>query len=396
MNQFKLRLWLLIILVSISGLSQGMLLPTIAVILENHGIPSTVNGIHATALYIGVFVASPFMEAPLRKFGYKPLIIVGGLTVVLSLFAFTIWDSLLFWFILRLFIGIGDQALHFSSQTWITSFSPQEKRGRNISLYGLSFGIGFAIGPLFTRLLVFNEKLPFLIAGTLSFIALLAALLLKNEFPEQSENETNSRQLRSTFKNFSKVLRYAWAPLLPAICYGVLEASLNGNFPVYGLRLGFEVEYLSIIISAFAIGGIVFQLPLGMMSDYFGRRKVLLSSLFIGSVIFMAAGLFEDSATMLIILFFIAGMLLGSTYSLSIAYLTDTVEKRLLPAGNLLISICFSLGSIFGPFLGGLAIDQFSNFSFLYFIAIILFLIFIGLLSYRNHEHQNEYLDKTG
>jgi len=244
--------------------------------------------------------------------------------------------------------------------------------------------------------LVFNEKLPFLIAGTLSFIALLAALLLKNEFPEQSENETNSRQLRSTFKNFSKVLRYAWAPLLPAICYGVLEASLNGNFPVYGLRLGFEVEYLSIIISAFAIGGIVFQLPLGMMSDYFGRRKVLLSSLFIGSVIFMAAGLFEDSATMLIILFFIAGMLLGSTYSLSIAYLTDTVEKRLLPAGNLLISICFSLGSIFGPFLGGLAIDQFSNFSFLYFIAIILFLIFIGLLSYRNHEHQNEYLDKTG
>ena len=79
MNQFKLRLWLLIILVSISGLSQGMLLPTIAVILENHGIPSTVNGIHATALYIGVFVASPFMEAPLRKFGYKPLIIVVNL-----------------------------------------------------------------------------------------------------------------------------------------------------------------------------------------------------------------------------------------------------------------------------------------------------------------------------
>src|SRR5690554_1863563 len=124
MNQQTMRLWLLITLVSISGLSQGMLLPTVAVILENHGVPPTVNGLHATGLYIGVLLASPFMEAPLRKFGYKPLIVVGGLAVVLSLFAFTLWDSLIFWFILRLLIGIGDQALHFSSQTWITSFSP--------------------------------------------------------------------------------------------------------------------------------------------------------------------------------------------------------------------------------------------------------------------------------
>ncbi|NCU18607.1 MFS transporter [Pallidibacillus pasinlerensis] len=396
MNQQTMRLWLLITLVSISGLSQGMLLPTVAVILENHGVPPTVNGLHATGLYIGVLLASPFMEVPLRKFGYKPLIVVGGLAVVLSLFAFTLWDSLIFWFILRLLIGIGDQALHFSSQTWITSFSPPEKRGRNISLYGLSFGIGFAVGPLFTRLIQFNEELPFLIAGTISLITWSSAFLLKNEYPEQIEKENQLVQAHSIVKNYSKILRYAWAPLLPAACYGVLEASLNGNFPVYGLRLGFDVQDLSLMISAFAIGGIVFQLPLGIMSDRFGRRKVLLAVMLIGSIIFFVAGLFEHSSIMLLILFFMAGMILGSTYSLSLAYLTDTVEKRLLPTGNILISICFSIGSIIGPFLGGLAIDQFSNFSFLYFIAIILFLIYIGLLSYRREEKHSHSLNKTG
>ena len=78
-------------------------------------------------------------------------------------------------------------------------------------------------------------------------------LKLQLEITKMTKEKNNLRNEVELLKNFSKVLRYAWAPLLPAICYGVLEASLNGNFPVYGLRLGFEVEYLSIIISAFAI-----------------------------------------------------------------------------------------------------------------------------------------------
>ena len=85
LNSTRLRLFVLVTIVSISGLSQGMLLPTVAVILENHGVPSTINGIHATGLYIGVLLASPFMEGPLRKFGFKPLIVVGGFITIISL-----------------------------------------------------------------------------------------------------------------------------------------------------------------------------------------------------------------------------------------------------------------------------------------------------------------------
>lgn len=58
----KGRFRILVALVLISGFSQGMLLPLIAVILEQKGISSSVNGLHATGLYIGVLLASPFME----------------------------------------------------------------------------------------------------------------------------------------------------------------------------------------------------------------------------------------------------------------------------------------------------------------------------------------------
>ena len=171
MNQFtaieKRRFWILVAIVSISGFSQGMLLPLISVIFEKDGLSSSLNGLNATGLYIGTLLISPFMEQPLRRFGYKPIIIVGGMLVFISLLLFPLWKSVVFWFILRLFIGIGDHALHFSTQTWITSFSPQERLGRNIALYGLSFGIGFAAGPLFLPLVTVYEGLPFIVSGLL-------------------------------------------------------------------------------------------------------------------------------------------------------------------------------------------------------------------------------------
>ena len=166
----KYRFWILVSIVAISGFSQGMLLPIIAVIFEKDGMASSLNGLNATALYLGVLIASPLMEAPLRKMGYKPLILIGGFTVALTLFLFPLWKSFWFWFALRLLIGIGDHTLHFATQTWITSTSSKENLGRNISLYGLFFSLGFAFGPSLTSLVKINEALPFMLTSAVSFI----------------------------------------------------------------------------------------------------------------------------------------------------------------------------------------------------------------------------------
>lgn len=35
----------------------------------------------------------------------------------------------------------------------------------------------------------------------------------------------------------SKVMMLAWFPLITSLLYGYLEASINSNFPLYGLRI---------------------------------------------------------------------------------------------------------------------------------------------------------------
>lgn len=372
----KLRFWILVSIVAISGFSQGMLLPLIAVIFENNGLESSLNGLNATALYIGILLVSPFMENPLRKYGYKPVIILGGGLVILSLALFPLWHSFWFWFLLRLLIGIGDHALHFGTQTWITSFSTKGNLGRNISLYGLFFGIGFAAGPLMTPLVTVNEALPFIVSSLLCLVGWVFLFFLKNEFPEENIEVSSFLE---TMKRFSKAWKYGWVAFLPPLGYGFLEASLNGIFPVYGLRIGHSVTNISILLTAFAAGSIITQLPLGILSDKLGRRNILMIVLSTGTLAFLAASLLENSSAGLTICFLLAGMLVGSTFSLGISYMADLLPRALLPTGNLLCGISFSIGSLLGPFLGGLFIQLFKNISYFHIISLVLFIIFISI-----------------
>ena len=83
------------------------------------------------------------------------------------------------------------------------------------------------------------------------------------------------------------------------------------------------------------------------------------------------------------LVFFIAGMLVGSTFSLGISFMADILPRELLPAGNLMCGIFYSIGSISGPFIGGMAIQFLPPGSFFYVISFMLLLIFIAIARFQ-------------
>ena len=371
MNYEQRRFIILVITVSISGFSQGMLLPLISVIFEGVGVSSTLNGLNATGLYIGTLLISPFIEHPLRKYGYKPIIILGGALVFLSLFMFPLWKSVMFWFILRMFIGIGDHALHFSTQTWITSSTPAHKLGKSMAIYGISFSGGFAVGPLFVPLIEISEALPFIISSLLCLVAWSLVFFVKNEKPEALVGDVN----KGSFTRYKQAVKYGWVAFLPPFVYGFLESSLNALFPVYALRQNFDLKFVSIILAAFSIGAIVTQFPIGALGDKIGRWKVITTGLLVGCLFFVVGNFFETAQLFIAVIFLFAGMSVGSMFSLGITYMADLTPKELLPTGNLLCGIFFSLGSLCGPFIGGLYLEIFPSNGFLLLMAAMLFIV---------------------
>ncbi|WP_188540813.1 MFS transporter [Paenibacillus segetis] len=344
---------ILILVIVISGLSQGLLLPVLSIFMEERGISSSVNGMHAAALYIGSFAMSIVAERLLGVAGFKKLLLGGLALVIIALPAFPLISDLKFWLVLRLLVGAGDSAIHFASQLWMLLISPPGQRGRNISIYGMSYGLGFSIGPLGIRLLPYGEWLPFFL---LSCLTAMMALLVYNQMPDTRPEKAEPIEGAGKQK-YSLIYRLAWFALLPSLLYGYMEAVMNTNFPIYGLRTGLSSGQISTLLPFFGVGGLILQLPLGYLSDRYGRKIVLMSAGVGGGLMFLAVPLCGNSFMGLALLFMGAGGLVGSFFSLGLAYAADILPRNLLPAANVIASFHFNLGSIVGPNLGGAIMD---------------------------------------
>ena len=106
------------------------------------------------------------------------------------------------------------------------------------------------------------------------------------------------------------------------------------------------------LIATYAVLQFLFAPVLGNLSDRYGRRPLLLVSLFLYGINYLIAGL----ATSLWVLFLGRAFtgIAGSTYSVANALIADVSppEERAQNFG--LVGMAFGMGFIFGPVLGGL------------------------------------------
>ncbi|WP_256376637.1 MFS transporter [Cohnella herbarum] len=362
-QSFRSRLIVLLLVVVVAGMSQGLLLPLLSILLEDSGVSSDINGLNSAAMYVGIFCTMFFAEKPVLRFGYKKVILTGISVVTLTSLLFPFTHSLAVWFVLRLLVGVGDSLLHFSTQLWIVSSSPADRRGKYISLYGMAYGLGFSIGPLGINLLPFGRAVPFLVTCSFFICVLLLVLRMNNEKPERAAKGARNEN------RFVTTYRMAWFVLIPGLLYGLMESSMNSSFPLYGLRIELSQHWISLLLLAFGVGGLILQLPLGIWSDRIGRKPVLIVCGFIGSIAFLAIPAAGSNVAVLFVLFAIAGGVVGSFFSLGLAYAADILPRAILPAANVIASIHFSIGSILGPTVGGYGLRYLSVHSVFLFLG---------------------------
>jgi DHA1 family tetracycline resistance protein-like MFS transporter len=130
-------------------------------------------------------------------------------------------------------------------------------------------------------------------------------------------------------------------PVLPRL----VASFLGGDLAVAS-------RYYGVFIAAYAAMQFVFAPILGGLSDRFGRRTVILSSLMGAALDYLLLALAPDLAW-LFVGRIIAGIT-GASFSAATAYIADVTppERRAQSFG--LVGAAFGLGFIIGPALGGL------------------------------------------
>ncbi|MBT2650116.1 MFS transporter [Bacillus sp. ISL-34] len=377
MRSTKFTVITLVFLIFIAGITQGLILPMLSIILEKRGVSTLVNGFNNTAIYVGMLLILPWIETPLRRFGYRTIIIFGLALVTISTIFLPLFHSLSIWFILRLIMGMGDSAIHYASQIWITQIAPEEKRGRYISLYGLLYGLGFSIGPLGINLLPLGLWVPFAVVSLCCAIAFLMLGLINNMHPSSNNDDSSGGA------KYTAVIRYGWLAFIPPLLYGYNEASLNGSFPIYALRIGVSPEWISLILPSFVIGNLILQYPIGILSDRIGRKPILTASAVVACISFVLFPYVSHSVWMMMCLLAIAGAGVGSFYALGLAYAADVLPKSMVPTAGLIAMLNFSTASMVAPSINGYVLGNFPPGMMFNIIGTLLGLFVILSFLYR-------------
>ncbi len=123
-------------------------------------------------------------------------------------------------------------------------------------------------------------------------------------------------------------------------------------FYVEGTRFNATPRTVGLLFASYSIMQLIFAPILGRLSDRYGRRPVLLTSIVGTGIGFLILGF----ATTLWMLF--AGRVLdgitGGNISTAQAYIADITKKENRARGMGLVGAAFGLGFVFGPAIGGI------------------------------------------
>ena len=152
--------------------------------------------------------------------------------------------------------------------------------------------------------------------------------------------------------NRSSLLIFAIA-FLDAVGIGIVFPTLPGLLRSLLDGKGDIAEHYGFLLAAYAATMLLSSPLLGALSDRYGRRPLLLCSLF-GTALDDLVMALAPTLSILYLGRTLAGFT-GANYTVANAYLTDitTEENRSAAFGRM--SACFGVGIIAGPVLGGLA-----------------------------------------
>ncbi|MEH1887256.1 MFS transporter [Nostoc sp.] len=129
--------------------------------------------------------------------------------------------------------------------------------------------------------------------------------------------------------------------------------------PLYAEQFGANPNEATLLVAIYSLMQFLFAPLWGRFSDRYGRRPILLLTLF-GSVIAYAGLGFANSLWMLFLARSLAGIMAGNI-STAQAYIADITTPVNRARGMGIIGAAFGLGFILGPAIGGLLIGSDPN-----------------------------------
>jgi len=153
-------------------------------------------------------------------------------------------------------------------------------------------------------------------------------------------------------------------------------SALFGMSAIYANQQGFSIAETSYFVTAIYMGGLIFQYPIGWLSDRMDRRILIVATAGACALACAAAMFADNSITGLVIAALFIGGTTNPLYSLLLAYTNDFLESDQMAAASGGMLFINGIGAMGGPIAIGYLMSKFGSLAFFVFIAILMLSIF--------------------
>ena len=355
--------WALMLGMMLLMMGNGLQGTLIGIRGEIEGFSTIELSIVMSAYFVGFLGASQLVPELIRRVGHVRVFAALASFISAVLIAYPLLTNPVFWSVGRVVIGFCYCGVYITAESWLNNSVDNEKRGQALSLYMIVQMVGIVSAQGVLALGNPNGYSLFIIISILVSISFAPILLSISPAPafERTKLMTLSRLFTSS----------------PLACVGMfllggVFSAQFGMSAVFGAQIGLSLSQISLFVASFYIGAMIFQYPIGWVSDKMDRRLLILlisaASATGSASAYFAGGYFFA----LVFAAFLVGGLTNPLYSLLIAHANDFIEYEDMASAAAGLLFVNGVGAVSGPIIIGYAMNAFGPEIFFVIIALLM------------------------
>jgi MFS family permease len=180
------------------------------------------------------------------------------------------------------------------------------------------------------------------------------------------------------------------------LAVGGLSMMVAGFTPIHVAASGYSQADVALLLAAMPLGSVLFQIPLGWISDRIDRRIVIVGAALVVACAGVAAGIFDGYAlAVLVPIYLVWGGTTESIYSLSNAHANDRASKEEMVALASTMLFAWSLSGVIVPAVATGLTAIFGTIAFIY-VAVAIAIVFACFVLWRITRRRQVPSEETG
>ncbi|NNE75148.1 MAG: MFS transporter [Acidimicrobiales bacterium] len=348
-------MWALFVGVAMLMTGNGLQGALLGVRAEREGFGLTVTGIIMTCYFIGFLFGAQGAVKAVARVGH--IRVFAGLASLAStaVLVHALVVTPISWGVMRLVSGACMAGLYVVIESWLNDMSTNATRGRILSIYMVASMGGYMIGSLLIDAADVDGFALFIVSSIMVSMSLVPVALSTTHVPPVRPPE------RSTVRQLAKIVPTG---LMVSFLIGIVAGTLLGLGAVFAANQGLSTSRIGAFLAAPIVGAVVWQFPVGWVSDHAPRRTVMVSLAVLGALMSGLLLTTDPANNETLAYMFVLGGCVFPLYSLAIAYTNDWLPpESITPASAVLIRVNGG-GAILGPVLTALLMAQLDPMSF--------------------------------